>query len=111
MDDIFGFRRKTKKQRKREQLKENIRKGKAAEDIAVMHASLQALSRGRIAHIERTGRGSDYQVRETDMLWGKPKRTYHMEVKSSHRAPLSKLQKKTKKKRRTKVVRVEPFIY
>lgn len=66
-DTIFDY-GKSKKQKKREQLQKNIRKGKAAEESAVISASLRALSRGRIAEVEKTGRGSDHRVRERDVL-------------------------------------------
>lgn len=105
---LFG-RRRTRKQRKREQLQENIRRGKIGEDIAVQGASMAALSKGRIAEVKRSGKGSDYRVRERDIITGKVKRSYLLEVKTG-KAKLSQLQKKTKKKRKNyKVTHVDTF--
>jgi hypothetical protein len=89
--DIFG-RKKTKKQRLRENLERNVQKGKTAEDIAVMHHIMEG------HEIVRTPKGQDFRVRERD-LFGRVIKTYPLEVKGSKKAPLSDLQKKTKKKK------------
>ena len=96
---LFG--KRSKKQVKRETLAENVRKGRAAEEQFVMQQRLM----GR--EVERTGRGSDFRVRERDPLTGKTTRTYTREIKSSETAPMSELQKK----KRTKKVVVEPLFY
>jgi hypothetical protein len=102
--DIFG-RKISKKELKREVLDENRRKGKAAEDAYRMSATLRGVE------VERTGKGHDFVERERDLWTGKVKRTKKVEVKSSSTAPLSKLQKKTKKKGNYKVERIEPLFY
>ena len=98
-DSIFG--KKTQKQVRRETLEKNRYNGKAAEDRFVMEQSLQ----GR--EVERTGRGSDYRVRQRDWLTGKVTSSRLYEVKSSKTAPVSKLQKKGVKKKRVTVKRYD----
>jgi len=101
MFDLFGFGRKTKKQRKREILKENKIRGKTAEDIVRMDYGMRGYE------VERTGKGHDFRVRRRD-LFGKVIESKVVEVKSG-KAKLSKLQKKTKKKKSNyKVERVDP---
>ena len=103
--DVFG-RKKSKKELKREVIDENRRKGKAAEEAYRMSAALRGVD------VERTGRGHDFVERERDLWTGKVKRTTYKEIKSSSTAPLSKLQKKTKKKKGNyKVERIEPLFY
>lgn len=101
--DIFG-RKKSKKQRKREVLAENRAKGRAGEDIVKMKYSLQGYE------VERTGKGSDFRVRKRDMFTGRVVESKVIEVKTG-KGRLSKLQKKTKKKKKYKVERVGPLIY
>ena len=96
-DSIFG--KKSSKERKREVLEENKRKGKAAEDRYVFEETMK----GR--EVERTGRGSDFRVRERDPWTGRVKSSRLKEVKSSSTAPVSRLQKKGVKKGRVSVVR------
>jgi hypothetical protein len=101
--DIFG-KKIPKKQLKREVLAENRKRGKAAEDNYRMAATL----RGK--DLERSPRGRDFIERDRDFWTGKVKRTTHVEVKSSGIAPLSDLQKKTKRKKSNyKVVRIDPW--
>ena len=96
-DDIFG--KKSKKQRLRENLENNKRKGKAAEDRFVMEKTFEG------KEVVRTGRGSDYRVRERDFFTGKVKSSRLYEVKATRKAPVSKLQKKGVKKKRVTVKR------
>ena len=112
--DIFGKivrkdpltgRKISKKQIKHEVLAENRRKGKAAEDSYVMQARLAGYE------VERTGRGHDFRVRKRDLLTGKVTYSGVREIKSGN-ARLSKLQRKTKKKKSNyKVVREEPLFW
>ena len=98
--DLLGPRKVSKKQRKREVLEENVRRGKAAEDSRRFQHEIA----GR--EVERTGRGSDFRVRVRNPFTGEVGRWKHEEVKSSDTAPISKLQRKKK----TRVVRVNsPF--
>ena len=106
MFDLFFGRKPSKKQRRRIQLEENVRKGKAAEQAYLMNAMLRGVE------AERSGKGHDFIERRRDLLTGRVTRTTKVEVKSSPAAPLSKLQKKTKKKGgRYRVYREEPLIY
>jgi hypothetical protein len=103
--DILG-RKISKKRIKRDVLEENRRRGKAAEESFRMSAFLRG------EEVERSPRGKDFIVRERDLFTGRVKRTTHVEIKSSKKAPLSKLQKKTKRKKSNyKVVRINPLIY
>jgi len=58
---LFG-RPRTRKQRKREQIRENWRKGMAGQDIVRMKYVLQGYE------VEPTGRGHDFRVRRRDWL-------------------------------------------
>jgi len=101
--DIFG-RKIPKKQIKREVLAENRRRGKAAEESFLMGAAFRG------EEVERSPRGRDYIVRKRNIFTGRVQRTTHVEVKSSRTAPLSKLQKRTKRKKSNyKVVRINPY--
>lgn len=102
--DVFG-RKKPKKQIKREVLAENRMRGRAAENSYVTRAQLAGYE------VERTGRGHDFRVRKRDMLTGRVTYSGVREIKSSSTAPVSKLQRKTKKKQSNyKVVReTNPF--
>lgn len=100
MYDIW--RKPTKKERKRRQLEENIRKGRAGEEEYRWQATLQG------KEVERTGRGHDYIERRRDLLTGRVTSTRRVEVKTGG-ARLSRLQKRIKKKKKTKVYRTDPF--
>lgn len=102
--DIFG-RKKPKKQIKREVLEENRRRGKAAEDDYRMDAALRGVE------LERVPKGQDFIEKERDIWTGKVTRKTKVEVKSSYTAPLSDLQKKTKKKGNYRVERSDPWLY
>lgn len=110
--DFFGNLLKTdlqgkkipKKQIKREVLEENCRRGKAAEQSFKLGATLRG------EEVERSPHGRDFIVRKRNFFTGRVERTTHVEVKSSSTAPLSELQKKTKRKKSNyKVVRINPF--
>ena|SRR3989338_9234809 len=101
MRDIFGNiikrdpwtgKKISKKQIKKDVINENRRQGKAAEDAYVMRAQLAGFE------VERTGRGHDFRVRKRDHLTGNVTYSGLREIKSG-KAKLSKLQKKTKKKK------------
>jgi len=97
----------TKKQRKRRKLAEARRKGKAGEEAYRWQATLQG------KEVVRTGRGYDYKEKTRNFWTGKV-RTKCVEVKTGPHARLSKLQKRTKKKKKGayKVVHEpEPLIY
>lgn len=101
--DLWG--RKSKKQRKREQIRESQRKGRAGEEIVRMNYELGGYE------VERTGKGSDFRVRRRDLLTGRVVESKLIEVKTGE-AKLSELQRKTKKKKRKyKVERAEPLFY
>jgi hypothetical protein len=104
-DDLLYY-GETKKQRKRRKLAEARRKGAAGEETYRWQATLQG------KEVERTGRGHDFIERKRDFLTGRVTSTKYVEVKTG-KARLSKLQKKTKKKKKGgyKVVREEPLIY
>jgi len=96
--DVFG-RKYSKKQIKREVIEENRRKGKAAEDAYTMKARLSGYE------VERTGRGHDFRVRKRHPWTGRVVYSGLREVKSGN-AKLSRLQRKTKRKKSNyKVVR------
>lgn len=94
----FGF-RKSKKQRKRETLERNRRHGEWAETMVRMQYALSG------HEVEKVHRGADLRVRKRDTFTGKVISTRLIEVKSGN-SPLSPLQEKLKKKKRTKVERV-----
>ena len=98
-DIVYG--KRTKKQVKRDTLAENVRRGKAAEEQFVFQQRLM----GR--EVKRTGRGSDFEVRDVNPWSGRKGKPQKVDVKSSHTAELSPLQRKKKAK---KVV-VEPLFY
>jgi len=104
-DDIFYY-GETKKQRKRRKLAEARRKGKAGEEAYRWQAMLQG------KEVERTGRGHDFVERKKDLFTGRVVSTKYVEVKTG-KAGLSKLQKRTKRKKKGayKVVHEEPLIY
>ena len=103
--DILG-RKIPKKEIKREVITENRRKGKSGEEAYVMRAQLAGYE------VERTGKGHDFKLYKRDFLTGKRKFVGYREIKSSSTAPVSKLQKKTKKKKSNyKVIREDPFMF
>lgn len=105
MEEFLFGRRPSRRQRSREQLEENIRRGRAAEDSYRFNAALRGVE------VERTGRGSDFIERERDIWTGRVRKTTRVEVKSGN-AELSDLQEKTKKKGgRYRVERYNPPIY
>jgi hypothetical protein len=103
--DMWGN-RIPKKQIKRGVLDENRRRGKAAEDAYIMRAQLAGYE------VERTGKGHDFRVRKRNPFTGRVTYSGLREIKSGD-AKLSKLQRKTKKKKSNyKVIRQEPgFIW
>ncbi|MFA4820279.1 MAG: hypothetical protein WC613_04970 [Candidatus Aenigmatarchaeota archaeon] len=95
-----------KREIKRQVLEENKARGCAAENAFVMRSQLDGYE------VERTGRGHDFKLRRRDILTGKVTRTEYAEVKSSPTAPVSRLQKKTKKKTKNyRVVREQPWFF
>ena len=103
--DFYGNKIPTKKI-KRDVLVENTRRGKAAENSYRSSAFLRG------EEVERSPRGKDFIVRKRNWLTGKVTRTIHVEIKSSKSAPLTKLRKKTRKKKTNyRVIRIDPLIY
>lgn len=105
-DEIL-FGKKSKKAKKRERIKRNKRKGKAAEDQVKMELQLQGFQ------VERTGKGSDFRAKKRDPITGEVIDEKLVEVKSGE-SKLSRLQKKTKKKKGKEnyiVARRNPFIF
>lgn len=88
-----------KKFRKALRLKGNKMTGKMMEDNYKLARSLQGYE------VKRTGRGHDFVERKVDWLTGRKGPRKYVEVKSSSTAPLSRLQKKIKKKGNYEVVR------
>ena len=88
---MFG-RRKSKKQRKRETLKQNRLRGKIGEATIRLKYQLMGYE------VVRTGKGSDFRIRRRDLWTGRVKESKLIEVKTGN-AKLSKLQRKTKKKK------------
>ncbi|WAC05963.1 MAG: hypothetical protein OS112_04845 [Methanoregula sp.] len=101
----FSLKSPTKKQRRRQTIRNNQRKGKAAEDQAMMRDNMMGYE------TERTGRGHDYRRRKRNPFTGRVTKSEVVEVKSGN-AKLSPLQKKTKKKKSNyRVVRENPPFY
>ncbi|NQS90634.1 hypothetical protein HQ584_12695 [Patescibacteria group bacterium] len=94
-----------KKKLKREQLRDNVRKGKVGEEEARFNYALDGYK------VKRTGRGHDFKVEKVDILTGRKEKGF-VEVKTG-KSKLSKLQKKTKKRKgkKYKVCRRNPLIY
>jgi hypothetical protein len=101
--DIFG-RRKSKKQRQRETIANNRERGRMGEDMVAMKYTLAGYE------VDRTHpKGADMTVRKRDLFTGRVTSTRRVEVKTG-KARLSPVQKRIKKKKRTKVERVDsPF--
>ncbi len=75
-------------------------RGKMAEDSYVLSRTMQGYEVKRRAH------GSDYSERKVNLLTGRKGPETLIEIKSSNTAPVSELQRKTKKKtQRYRVVR------
>jgi len=87
---VFGL---SKKERKRITLEENKRKGRLAEDEYKINATMRGVE------YERSPHGKDFIERKRDFVTRKVTKTTHVEVKSSPTAPMSELQKKTKKEK------------
>jgi len=85
--------KRTKKQKKREVLSRSKEKGKMGETAIALQYGLGGYE------VERTPRGKDFTVRKRDLLTGRVTQTKYIEVKTG-RAKLSKLQEKTKKKKK-----------
>jgi hypothetical protein len=96
----FGL-KKSKKQRKRETLERNRRRGKWAEDIVAIQYGASGYE------VEKVHKGADLRVRKRDPFTGRVTSTKLIEVKTGD-ARLSPLQKKMRKKKRTSVERVDP---
>ena len=100
-DILWGT--KSKKQKKREVIADNRAKGKAAEEQYELMSTFEG------KEVVRTGRGSDYRERKRDPWTGRVTSSRLVEVKSG-KAKLSKLQRKTKKKKSNYTVkRVNPL--
>ena len=99
MANLFNF-GMGKKDRKMYVLAQNKERGKFTENLVVLSEQVSGKK------VVKTGRGHDIKTIDTNPWTGKKKIAY-IEIKSSRSAPLSKLQKKTKKKMkdRYKVVR------
>jgi len=81
-----------KKDAKRLKLELNKMRGKLAEDVYETFRPAQGYE------IKRKPRGSDYEERRVNPLTGRRGPRTLVEIKSTRTAPMSKLQKKTKKK-------------
>jgi hypothetical protein len=98
--DIWG--RKSKKQRKRETIANNRERGRRGEDLVAMNYAMSGYE------VDRTHpRGADMTVRRRDMFTGRVISTKRIEVKTGS-SKLSPLQRKVKKKKRTRVERIDP---
>jgi len=99
-------RRKSTKASKRETLAANRKRGKIAEE----YAEINAVSHGYT--VTRTPHGQDQTWRHRSIGTGRVTKTVRVEVKSSDTAPLSKLQKATKKTHKNyKEVRIKPVMH
>ena len=94
----FGV-RKSRKQRKRETLERNREQGKYAETMVRMRYELSG------HEVEKVHTGADLRVRKRNPFTGRVISTRLVEVKSGN-SRLSPLQERLKKKKRTKVERV-----
>ena len=101
--DICG--KKSKKQRKRETIASNREKGRMGEDLVAMKYAMSGYE------VDRTHpRGADMVVRKRDLFTGRVTSTRRIEVKTGD-AKLSPLQKRMKRKKRTKVERVDSLFF
>jgi hypothetical protein len=102
---LISGRKKSKKEKMRERIAENYRKGKAAEE----QFRIKCLLQGK--EVERTGRGHDFRVRTRDLLTGRVVKSELVEVKAG-KSKLSDLQRRTKKRKSNyRVVREDPWFY
>jgi len=98
-------RRKSTKASKRDTLAANKKRGKIAEEYFEIRSAIHGKS------VERTPKGKDFTVREKD-IFGRTRKTTHVEVKSSDTAPLSKRQKEIQRTHTNyKVVRIKPVMH
>jgi hypothetical protein len=98
--DIFGIKR-TKKQKQRDRLEANKRKGRAGEEDVKLKYMLNGWE------IRKTGKGHDFVAEKRDNFgFGRVIKRKYVEVKTGN-AKQSKLQRKTK----PKVERVDPLFY
>lgn len=88
-DNLFGGR--SEKDRKREQMRRNRRKGKAAEDQVEMELVMEGFE------VERTHEGADFNARRRNLLTGEVLEKKKVEVKSGN-ARLSERQRKEKQR-------------
>lgn len=99
--DVFGN-KIPEKQIKREIIAENRYRGRAAEETYKIRAQMAGYE------VERTGRGHDFRIRKRDPWTGRVTYSGLREIKSGN-AKLSRLQKKTKKRKSNyKVIRETP---
>lgn len=100
---LFGSR--SEKDRKRERIRRNRRKGKAAEDQVETELMMEGYE------VERTHEGADFRAKKRDLLTGEVVEEKKVEVKSG-RASLSESQRKEKKKSDNyEVRRREPLFF
>ena len=100
--DILG--RKSKKQRKRDTLEDNRQRGRMGEDMVAMKYAMSGYE------VDRTHpRGTDMRIRRRDPFTGRVTSSRLVEVKTGD-SRLSPLQRRVRKKKRTKVERADsPF--
>lgn len=93
------------KQLKKDRIRQNRRKGRAAEDQVRIELQFEGYE------VERTGRGSDFRAKRRDIFTGEVVEEKLVEVKSGN-AKLSDLQKQTKKgKTEYEVRRRDPLLF
>lgn len=104
LDDIFGVR--SEKERKRERVRRNQRKGRAAEDQVEMELRMEGFD-----EVERVHEGADFRARRRDLLTGEVVEERKVEVKSGN-SELSERQKKEKRRSDNyEVRRRDPLFY
>lgn len=94
----FLYGKRSKKEKQKETIASNRRKGAAAESEAMWEDRLRGYE------VERKPHGQDYIRRKRNLWTGRVTKTEHVEVKSG-KAKLSKLQAKTKKRKSNYVVK------
>ncbi|MBI2140624.1 hypothetical protein HYU14_06895 [Candidatus Woesearchaeota archaeon] len=93
---------RSKKQATSERLLKNRIRGQAGEKMVSINYGFMGYS------VKRTGIGSDFEIGKQDLLSGKIKEKELIEVKTGN-AKLSRLQKKTQKKKRNfREIRINP---
>jgi hypothetical protein len=102
--DFNIWERKSKKQRKRDTLEDNRQRGRMGEDMVAMQYAMSGYE------VDRTHpRGADMRVRRRDPFTGRVTSSRLVEVKTGD-SQLSPLQRRVRKKKRTRVERVDsPF--